>query len=170
MDTQTIDVIEKEANNLLHLLIDQANKYKKLILLSKKQASFLVDGERLKINELAEQSEELVGQIRNISKRSDKLVANMAVKLGLNKESSYIAVINKLNSCNGELKQSLRSIAKLISELAPENYKNALLIKQGLDIENFKLNAIKNKVSTENIYSINGKLNKKDGFLLDKQV
>lgn len=165
------NLMDQDINNLARLLSDQANKYKKLILLSREQASCLVNGDKAKISKLSQNSEDLLKQIKTVSKAADKVVSGLAVKLGVGKESSYLAVVEKLNGNGGQIKQSLQEIASLIAELAPENYKNALLIKQGIDIENFKLNIIKNQVSTENnIYSMNGKLNKKDGFLLDKQV
>lgn len=162
--------IDNKANNLLILLDEQIKRYEKLLKLNLKQASCLVRGDQSEISSYAQQAEELMGQILKISKSADKAVAGIAVSLGMSKQSRYIEVVSKLNGFGDRINSKLRTIANLISELAPANYKNALLIKQGSEIENFKLNAIKNKVSTENIYSINGKLNKKDGFLLDKQV
>lgn len=170
MEIENGDQVNVETGRLLNLLERQEKSYMELLKLLQKQSQCLIKTNPTGVVELSEQSESLMSRIKATAKKADGIVIKIAVMLGMNAKSSYMEVIEKLSASGEKLKDKIRNITALISELAPANYKNALLIRQGLDIESFKMNAVKDRFSTENIYSHNGKLNKKDGFLLDKQV
>lgn len=164
------DKLNSEVEKLLDLLNKQEASYKKLLDVSRKQSNCLLRTNPLELVKLSEQSEELMNSIKSTAKKSDSAITRISSLLGLGAKNSYTEVIRKLSNAGEALREKINNIAGLIAELAPANYRNALLIRQGMDVENIKLNAIKDKFSTENIYSSNGKLNRKDGLFLDKQV
>lgn len=132
---------------LITVLEEEDNEYKKLIELSSKKTPVIVKGDLDKLGEITGLEQERIEVLNHLEKRRIDVVKDIALVLGKNEEELTVKAIvdllegqekeqRRLSEVHDSLKQTLGNISKI-------NDVNKNLINSSLEMIEFNLNMLK---------------------------
>lgn len=128
---------------LLDVLHEEDDEYKKLIGLSEKKTQALIAAEIAEIQEIAEEEQLIVEVIQRCEKKCDEIIKDMGIVLGREMESltvtELIEMLDKQPQEQAKLQQEYDKLLVTAKQMKECNEKNRMLIEQALEMVEFDL-------------------------------
>lgn len=161
----------EKLNRLAELIDNEIELQKELFKVSQKMTQNLIKGNYQAISDLSSKSESIMTKIRKIEDVTEKVInersANSVDEL-VNKNQPGDDPIKKFNK---DINKKLNKMTDIISKITASNYRNALLIKQAMDVQSYEMKLLTEKLSDNVVYGNKGKLGStNDNLFMDQQI
>lgn len=164
---------DKLVDELMDITDKEIELQKTLLKSAEKQTKLLVKNKFDRVMQNAQVMEQIVVKVRKLEKRTREI---LDVLLS-GKENEELSVSNLIEDdsvekkIKNELGKKLGQMADIIRKLTLTNYRNALLIKQLMDVQSFEAKLLVSGLNENIIYGEKGKVKSaNDNLFLDKQI
>lgn len=134
-------------DNLVEVLEEENNQYRKLVELSKEKKGAIVQADIRTLEHITEQEQEISSQLRNLDIRRDAVLKDMADVLGKNfAEMTITRLIGYLEQQPEEQERLSEIREKILAtgkEMQEWNKRNETLLNQALEMVEFDLTLFK---------------------------
>lgn len=164
---------DKLVNELMDITDKEIELQKTLLKSAEKQTKLLVKNKFDRVMQNAQVMEQIVVKVRKLEKRTREIL-NILLSGTENEELSVSKLIEDDSvekKIKNELGKKLGQMADIIRKLTLTNYRNALLIKQLMDVQSFEAKLLVSGLNENIIYGEKGKVKSaNDNLFLDKQI
>lgn len=130
-------------DELLDVLHEEDNQYKKLIELSEKKTEALIAAKTIAIQEISEEESAIVEVIQRCEKKCDEVIQDMGIVLGRDMESltvsELIGMLEKQPAEQKKLREEYDKLRETAMKMKAVNEKNRVLVEQALELVEFDL-------------------------------
>lgn len=128
---------------LLDVLHEEDDEYKKLIELSEKKTQALISAKVTEIQEIAEAEQMIVEVIQRCEKKCDEIIKDMGIVLGRDMESltvtELIDMLGKQPQEQAKLQAEYDKLIVTAKKMKECNERNRILVEQALEMVEFDL-------------------------------
>lgn len=130
-------------DELLSVLTDEKAGYDKILALSDDKRNAIVHGEVSKLEEVTSREEDIASDLKNLSRRQEQVMKDMAVVLGRDNEkltvSGLIPLLKDQPREQEELTKAKDALVDSARKVQFWNQQNQTLLKQALEMVDFDL-------------------------------
>ncbi|MBO6133238.1 MAG: flagellar protein FlgN [Lachnospiraceae bacterium] len=128
---------------LIDILNEEDQKYKKLLELSKRKTPIIINGDITELQAITDEEQLAVDQVNSVDKRRISVMNDIAEVLNKDvqalKISNLIEILEKRPEERDKLAKVHDSLKSTVGELVVVNDSNRVLIRQSLDMIDFNL-------------------------------
>lgn len=160
-------------NKLLELnetIEKEIDLQKTLLKIAQKQTDMLIKNSHDGISKTAQSAEQVMLKIKKLEQKN-KLTLNAVFNEQDNNITSLLIDKTIEKKFRDDIGKKLAQMADIIRKLTLTNYRNALLIKQLMDVQSFETKILTEKLDETVIYGNKGRKNQtNDNLFLDQQI
>ena len=160
-------------NKLLELnetIEKEIDLQKTLLKIAQKQTDMLIKNSQDGISKTAQSAEQVMLKIKKLEQKN-KLTLNAVFNRQDNNITSLLIDKTIEKKFRDDIGKKLAQMADIIRKLTLTNYRNALLIKQLMDVQSFETKILTEKLDETVIYGNKGRKNQtNDNLFLDQQI
>jgi hypothetical protein len=162
--------VENKLLELNETIEKEIDLQKTLLKIAQKQTDMLIKNSHDGISKTAQSAEQVMLKIKKLEQKN-KLTLNAVFNEQDNNITSLLIDKTIEKKFRDDIGKKLAQMADIIRKLTLTNYRNALLIKQLMDVQSFETKILTEKLDETVIYGNKGRKNQtNDNLFLDQQI